>query len=302
MKKSKIIIPALALIAFSVAASVTGAVAWFTASRTATISAGSYTVVKTSAELKAVVNTGIGTSVNENKDTVTFNGYLTDGSFDHLEEFVTYPNTSGKAMGGTVDLADATPTTAGILRGTASDTKKIYTVATFDLSFTVSFGATGENVGLFLNNSGTTNTAFTVHDGSAAVTAKGFRMAFVPKSDSANGEAKVLADLQESGKCKFITSKTDSTLGGASYAETDLMHSGYNTAMPTDGALSKADALLRPDYLGFFAFSSGAQVALNFTVVAWFEGTDENIVNQASAALYQQVDAKLVFEAVNLSN
>ena len=44
MKKSKIIVPALALIAFSTAASITGTVAWFTASRSATMSLGTYTV------------------------------------------------------------------------------------------------------------------------------------------------------------------------------------------------------------------------------------------------------------------
>ena len=60
MKKSRIIIPALAMIAFSVAASIAGTVAWFTASRTAQINAGTYAVVKTSAELKCVLSNGVG--------------------------------------------------------------------------------------------------------------------------------------------------------------------------------------------------------------------------------------------------
>ena len=38
MKKSRIIVPALAMLTLSVAASVTGTVAWFTASRTASMS------------------------------------------------------------------------------------------------------------------------------------------------------------------------------------------------------------------------------------------------------------------------
>ena len=51
MKKSRIVIPALAMIAFSMAASITGAVAWFTATRTATVTSGAYAVVKTSSNL-----------------------------------------------------------------------------------------------------------------------------------------------------------------------------------------------------------------------------------------------------------
>ena len=39
MKKSKIIIPAAAILALSVGASITGTVAWFTAARTQTVSA-----------------------------------------------------------------------------------------------------------------------------------------------------------------------------------------------------------------------------------------------------------------------
>ena len=309
MKKSKIIIPALALIAFSVAASVTGAVAWFTASRSAQITAGSYSVVKTSAELSYKLTGGIGTSVDQTNhpDTVVFDGYLTDGSFSHKgatanDIFITYPSSDGKTMGGTVNLADAEATTTGILRGTnAADSKSIYTVATFNLSFTVSFGATGENVGLFLNNA-SGQTEFTVKNNDPAVTATGFRMAFVPKSDSANGQAKVLADLQTAANCKYIKSKTDNPLAGSAYDAVDLIDSSISTAMPEDKALTKANALLRNDYLGYFAFSSGAQVNLNFTVVAWFEGTDPNVVNQASASLYQQVTSKLVFEAVNLAD
>ena len=51
MKKTRIIAPALAIIAFSTAASIAGSVAWFTASRQVTINAGSYAVVKTNSDL-----------------------------------------------------------------------------------------------------------------------------------------------------------------------------------------------------------------------------------------------------------
>ena len=49
MKKSRIIVPALALIALSTVASITGTVAWFTASRSVQINAGNFAITKTSA-------------------------------------------------------------------------------------------------------------------------------------------------------------------------------------------------------------------------------------------------------------
>ena len=58
MKKSKVIIPALALMAFSVAASITGTVAWFTANRVATVTAGSFAVVNTTTDLSVTGNRG----------------------------------------------------------------------------------------------------------------------------------------------------------------------------------------------------------------------------------------------------
>ena len=103
MKKSKIIVPALALIAFSMAASITGSVAWFTANRTATINAGTYVVVKTSANLEFTLTGGIGTEVDTNSDNTILTqttpqtgsavgNKLTDGSFDHVGKMIYTPN------------------------------------------------------------------------------------------------------------------------------------------------------------------------------------------------------------------
>lgn len=63
MKKSKVIIPALAMLVLSTAASVTGTVAWFTANRTATITTGNFAVVKTDGTLDVSCTYGVGTAV-----------------------------------------------------------------------------------------------------------------------------------------------------------------------------------------------------------------------------------------------
>lgn len=81
MKKSKILIPAFAVLALSVGASVTGTVAWFTASRSQSFTS-SFAVKDINGDLGIDLkgNKNAGTSV-ENK-TIKVDGSLTHGSFD----------------------------------------------------------------------------------------------------------------------------------------------------------------------------------------------------------------------------
>ena len=308
MKKSKIIIPALSLIAFSVAASVAGAVAWFTASRSAQISAGQYSVVKTSAELQATLSAGVGTVIDTNRDnTIVFNGKLTDGSFNHKTGTVFYPNSEGSAIGGSVALTDS-DLASKLERGTTSDNYTIYTAATFDISFTVTFGTDGADIGLYLDNTAN-KSAFTVSDNSTPITAKGFRMGIFPKTIATGsvGKATVLADLEDDDYCHYIAATSSPFQTGVDYSELDydLIDSSYNADLPriTDqntGTLTRATQINRPDYLGYFKFAAQTQVTLVYTVVAWFEGTDPQIVNRANATDYQSVASLLCFEGLNL--
>ena len=52
MKKSKIIIPAAAILALSVGASVTGTVAWFTASRSVTLTGKNVAAINAAGDLE----------------------------------------------------------------------------------------------------------------------------------------------------------------------------------------------------------------------------------------------------------
>ena len=310
MKKSKIIIPALAIIAFSTAASIAGSVAWFTASRQATISAGTYAVVKTSADLQCHVASGVGTTAtDDNNKVITVNGVLSDGSFSHKEDAshnynVYTPNASGKAIAKETALSDA-DFEDEMERGTAKVSgvdKTIYTAVTWEMSFTVSFGGVEGDIALYLD----TNAAksyFSVGT-AAAVTGKGFRMAFVPHDIPSGSSAKatVFADLQEKGKCSYISGMSAAEFASpTTYDEDDydLIDINYAATLPTTGT-SADDYTDRPDFLGKFGFSAGAQATLSYTVVCWFEGTDENIVNQNDPSKYQSVQAQLAFEAVDM--
>lgn len=306
MKKSRVIIPALAMIAFAVAASVTGAVAWFTASRTATVGAGSYAVVKTNSDLQYKVKARYGATVNAAGDAVTFDGILTDGSFSHKNNNIYTPNASGTGLDATRgETALASMSDATMKRGETSDSTPlpIYTAVAFDIDFTVTFGAVDADIGLYLDNTAG-KTSFTVDDEATPVTATGFRMAIVPNGTAPTNSvtrATVLADLQTAANCKYIAGTTDTTIAGTSYvaAENDLIDSAYNAALPTEET-ARGTATSRPDYLGMFKFTASSQVTLKYTVVCWFEGTDPNIKNQANSANYQKVVASLSFAAVNL--
>ena len=308
MKKSRIIVPAMAVIAFSTAASIAGSVAWFTASRQVTINGGSYAVVKTNSNLEVAVAAGVGTSLGAAERTIVFNDKLTDGSFNHNKPTelnpkgwsIYAPNSAGTAIEREIALVGNDDLATDLVRTTLDGGVKVYTAVTFKLTFTMKFGPESperKDVGLFLNNTASQSEFTTT---SSPVTATGFRMAFVPTNiqSGSEGKSKVFADLQTSGNCKYVSSTSDFT--GTSYAAGDLIDISYNAALPTSST-ERNVATARADYLGTFVAPTGAgSVSLEFTVVCWFEGTDPNIVDQASADDYQTVTAKLVFDAVDL--
>ena len=79
MKKSKIIIPAAAILALSVGASVTGTVAWFTASRSVTLTGKNVAAINAAGDLKVKLTAGNGTTVKDNAVNLS---YLRDVSMD----------------------------------------------------------------------------------------------------------------------------------------------------------------------------------------------------------------------------
>ena len=324
MKKSRIIIPALAMIAFSVAASITGTVAWFTANRTANINAGTYAVVKTTANLACDVSDGEGTTATNNTvgqtDVIQVDGKLTDGSFDHLgsDNYITSPDVTGTKVGGKVALASATET--NLKRGTAPESSQgagdgydIYTAVTWNVTFSIEFGAAGGDIGLYLDLK---NSSFTAGSSDvqnpAQETSKGFRMAFIPKgttsnANNANGNKRVFADLQTNANCSYVAGSVaeGAALAGTAYTSPYLIDSATVNTGGTDGALpsgyTAAASANLPNYFGKFVFAANTTVSLDFTVVCWFEGSDPNIVNGDNdhKTAFKDVTVALEFAALN---
>ena len=329
MKKSKIIVPALGIIALSTAASITGTVAWFTASKTAQISAGEFAVTKTSNNLKVALTKGAGTSINGNTVEVLDYHKLTDASFSHLNRMVYIPDEEGDAIDAThsfsVDSATtgtgaSTVAAAADIRSTyvdaQSNTNKVLSVMTWDMEVTVEFGSVGGDMALYLKQSSKVevkktggNTPTWSESESDMTTALGFRVAFIPltvgnDSDESKGaQYRVWAEHQVAAKCKHISAPTDA-MTGVAYAEKYLVHKDYTAALPNSEEFEwdtgTKQAKDRPDCLGKFTFSENSQVKLNYRVVCWYEGTDENIVNRSSVDEYQTVRATIDLEAVKL--
>ena len=312
MKKSKIILPALGLLLLSTTASVTGTVAWFTSVSTVNSGLSSFAVkrvggnlaleVKTAADNSGNTVYGVGTQLSGDSVIYAANSFLTHGSYNHLNHKVGKP--SNGAASAFTTFADSTADAATgsgenitpspwCIEG--ADSNKYYYAVTWTYIFTYTYGSDETNVNLYFDVDSTITP--TVADNSKALqTYKGFRMAFV--SGSALGEDDlrnvVWAKNQTAANCKYIQDNTTVSItndvptytNAGAYTPTssnyDLIDSTNNNL--TQIGESSTGAATRADYLGQFNRADAADVddTIYVKVVAWYEGTDENVVNAAS--------------------
>ena len=298
MKKSKIIVPALGLLLLSTAASVSGTVAWFTANNKYNTTINTFAVVKTNDDLQCVLAGGVGTSVESNAvvlskeiSSTTYTSKLTDASFDPVTNKLVEPDANGEKVKASTlysALSDSAQTRATI----ADPATKIYSCVTWTMTFKVSFGAVNTNYALFLDNT----SGHTAFSGGNSATGKGFRIAFVT-SDA----TRILADYQTATNCKYTSGAlaVDAALPSASTATAvptaQIMDSTYATALPTS-EVAYTSVENRADCLGLIEYSANSVVDYVVTCVAYFEGTDPEIINRDTAAEYETVNAALHFQ------
>lgn len=304
MKKSKIIIPALGMLLLSTAASVTGTVAWFTSLQTGSAQITSFAVTKTGGSLETELVAGNGTELNgaavggsivlKGTGTTTVDtddAILTHGSYDHTTDSIWKPNdaldtftqvarpTSGNGYAWTVDGSSE------------SAPGNIYYAVSWTINFNYTFSADTKDVYLFFDGSvGDAKTStFTPlkADGSAVgtsghLTYKGFRIAMVggAKIIWAPGTNVVADEKYQSGATgSSVTAYgTHNTyVSGGSLIDAD----GY--ANIKSGTLSNPTS--RADYLGTFQYSNANSTTkvctLAVTCIAWYEGNDQNVVDDA---------------------
>ena len=142
MKKSKIIIPAAAILALSVGASVTGTVAWFTASRTASLSASNIAAINTAGDLGVVISGDNLVGAKKVSNTSVSLEYLQDASYDAVNNkaYVATLNNDGSLVTGTREATidnDSYKSVAVTIDGTTKY-EKIFVVSQWEATFSTS--------------------------------------------------------------------------------------------------------------------------------------------------------------------
>lgn len=142
MKKSKILIPAFAVLALSVGASVTGTVAWFTAAKTANVTMSNVAAINVAGNLGVTLGSEVngGAIVSGQAATLT---PLLDASFDGTDRYVstTATDVDGKTINITGLRKLATTEykkTLTVKKGETTESVDAYFLNQFNMTFTTS--------------------------------------------------------------------------------------------------------------------------------------------------------------------
>ena len=318
MKKSKIIVPALAMIGLSAVASVTGSVAWFTAQRTGRITTSDFVVTKIDGDLTLALTNGAGTSCTDDGAShsvgVVSGAKSKDVSFNPVSHqlYDARDNaTTFVGIGNTTDYEHAQASHPYLLNGT--------TYYAFTWKVTISMSDTG-----LANSAMNVFFDYRPYDGTANVgskmesslqdnqtdqdkdTSKGFRIALISTSNTI-----VYAGLENAAELKAI-GEVSTVLGEHAYG-TSPVNSGFSyfaydkyalgsvaaasaTAKASYQVAKDSDAqntqTARADYLGSLVNTNENTRTMDVWCVAWYEGTDSNVVNGATM---EKVQASIGF-------
>lgn len=142
MKKSKILIPAFAVLTLSVGASVTGTVAWFTAAKTANVTISNVAAINVAGNLGVTLGSEVngGATVSGQAATLT---PLLDASFDGADRYVstTATDIDGKTINVTGLRKLATSEykkTLTVKKGETTESVDAYFLNQFNMTFTTS--------------------------------------------------------------------------------------------------------------------------------------------------------------------
>ena len=313
-KKSAVVIPALARIAVTAAASVSGTVAWFTAAKTVTSTAGQFQASYNDGNLSVKATSWMATTnklgsptlnqtilsiPTEGKDvTVTEGVTFTDASYDLATD--TLYSDKVKDDGSAPDQFESKGTSAEVNNQWVSDpaNKVVYGVV-WNYTFTYKFGADIANkYDLMFSPSKSSLTART--DAGAglrvALVGEGFNkegfengtkknaVVFANENYNSTNHISGVGDNKETTDVKETTTTDYSSL---------YIASGSSDETLGTEAVSHKD---KKGYLGTFVPTTvNTDVQISVRVVAWFEGTDSHVV---STQTLSEVSAQLGFKVV----
>lgn len=251
MKKSKIIIPALGVLVLSTAASITGTVAWFTASRSATLTTDYFAVVNVDGDLSISVANGIGTSANDSTKVISplANSKIGDTSFNPATkrlwndtgdgtDFRLVDNAAAYYASIANEDLGADPDNLWFNRSYVSNSTTYYAYHAFSWKVTLSYtwGADTKDLHVFFDYATSTMDAKTAGGDAISagneVTAKGFRLAIIGagSTNGGDGHTVVWSGIRDSVKTQNAIAENNSPDAAAiaSYNST------YYTNYPND--------------------------------------------------------------------
>lgn len=302
LKKSLLIVPAMATMLLAAAGSVGGTVAWFSANTAFNTNISSFKVVRLDGDLTCQMAAGVGTTLVGSGTTATIKvtdfAELTHGSFNHNDGH-TWVKTSEENVAeegqpavmedrytdkATISAAGAV-TTGSLQAGVYNDghdDHTVYYAVTWQMNFAFQLPVSGSSTTATNLYFDTAKSAMIAANGTGSKnTSKGFRIAFYPNNAAAvttSGNSihnkRVWADLQTAAKCTYVTA-TDETSGYT----TEIIDTANNTTIAEGQKGSATETIC----LGqFTAFDATGKSMLGFTCVAWYEGTDENVINEST--------------------
>jgi len=275
MKKTKIIIPALAAVCVSAAASVTGTVAWFSASKNAKIEINNVAVINPEGSLTASVNAGYNTEKNDAGNAVSMKQVTGKTEYWKLRDFSMQFATTGtgdtktvstkqgwKATGaGNLSTDESWSTTYDTVPAddgyVADSNSHIAYLATWDLTLSVS-GAPTDKYNINLDASSTISNQTSGQQLDAIF--NGLRIAFVTDHDF------------------FIwTPRTAKPANGFQYVNSSSI--ATRAAAP---AYSADNIILYNSSKTLGKIGTGED--LNITCYMWLEGTDADVASSKLAS------------------
>ena len=306
IKKSAVVIPALARIAVTAAASVSGTVAWFTANRSVTVNASNFTAQSQNGDLtiSLVDNTLLGVTEDTDSKSVkrADNSVLTDASFDLANLYTKVRDDDGNVTGfQNLGAIKSDSTEGGTVfnsnwSANAGSNVTLFYAVSWTWKFTYTFTSDTTDMALYFDL-GESSFAFkaaqvggntvdmngTHKDSYTGDVSKGFRLAMVSGASEANEPKNIVwapnganvkthvSGTKENETAPFLDSEFHADVETANYTKaTDVLNGKDNNISAANNAYC---------YLGRLT-----KAANNFNVVctAWFEGTDTtNVVNSA---------------------
>ena len=311
LKKSAVVIPALARIAVTAAASVSGTVAWFIANRSVTVNASNFTAQSQNGDLtiSLVDNSLLGVT----KDTTdsksvkrATDSFLTDASFDLTNLYTKERDDEGsvtrfKDLG--VIKVDSGNGGGEVFNSNwsanAGSGVTLYYAVSWTWNFTYTFTSDTTDMALYFDlgassfafteqkvNGQTVDMNGTHQDTYTGNVSKGFRLAMVSKASTEN-EPKNIVWAPEGANVKSHVNgtakqNTHDFLDSEFHADLDAEHYHKATDVLDKGATG--DTQIVDSNNAYCYLGRLTKAANNFNVVctAWFEGTDAtNVINSA---------------------